>query len=82
MHNVSYCDVVRRQGTWRKVARWLTPVNLCEAAVTQACTAAGVHPRCDISYPSALSNCAEHDHRGERESRRTIADSELSELAI
>jgi hypothetical protein len=42
MHNVSYCDVVRHQGTWLKVARWLTPVSLSEATVTQAGTAAGV----------------------------------------
>jgi hypothetical protein len=38
MHNASYCDVVRHQGTWLKVARWLTPMSLSEATVTQAGT--------------------------------------------
>jgi hypothetical protein len=42
MHNASYCNMVKHQGTWRKVVREPMPVNLSEAAVTQAGTVAGV----------------------------------------
>jgi hypothetical protein len=38
---MSYCDVVRHQGTWRMVDRWLSPVSSSESAVTQAGTTAG-----------------------------------------
>jgi hypothetical protein len=34
--------MVKHQGTWRKVVREPMPVNLSEAAVTQAGTVAGV----------------------------------------
>jgi hypothetical protein len=55
MCNTSYCDVVRHQGTWRMVDRWLTPVSSSESVVSQADTAAGVHPQGDIYYPEQLS---------------------------
>jgi hypothetical protein len=28
MHNTSYCDVVRHQGTWRTIVERLTPVRM------------------------------------------------------
>jgi hypothetical protein len=28
MHNASYCNMVRHQGTWRKVTRWLPPARM------------------------------------------------------
>jgi hypothetical protein len=88
MHNASYCDVVRHQGTWRKVARWLTLVNLSEVAVTQAGTVARVEYWPEFTrgaifltllrYPTAPSM----NHYNGRESGRTVAGGELSELAI
>jgi hypothetical protein len=39
--NMSYCDVVRHQGTWRMVDRWLSPMSSSESTVTQAGTVAG-----------------------------------------
>jgi hypothetical protein len=42
MCNTSYCDVVRHQGTWRMVDRWLTPVSSFESVVSQVDTATRV----------------------------------------
>jgi hypothetical protein len=42
---------IQRLGTCHPSGRRLTPVNLSTAAVTQAGTAAGVHPRRDIYIP-------------------------------
>jgi hypothetical protein len=67
MHKVNYCDVVNHRGTWRTVAKWLTPTSLSEVVVIHAWyggrskIVTGVHPRRAISYPYELS--ASHDAR-------------------
>jgi hypothetical protein len=82
--NTSYCDVVRHQGTWRMVDRWLTPVSSSESAVNQADTSVGVNsgsssstqryllPRATISTPLST------DHSVRRESRRMVAGGEMN----
>jgi hypothetical protein len=61
MHNTSYCDVVRHRGTWRKVARWLSPARMILKRPWARRTrrpewiVAQVHPHDDIYYPEQQS---------------------------
>jgi hypothetical protein len=78
MHKVNYCDVVNHRGTWRTVAKWLTPTSLSEGVMIQAWyggrsrIVTGVHPRRVISYPYELS--ATHEARIATATRITARD--------
>jgi hypothetical protein len=88
MCNLSYCDVVRHQGTWRTIVERLTPVKM----IPISCGSSGyggrkgerarANPSVKIftlrRYPSALGT----NHRGGREFGRTIAGGETSEPAV
>jgi hypothetical protein len=67
---------------WRKVARWLTPVSLSEAAVNQAGTTAGekqwpefTHNAIFLTLKSYL-HPIEHELQRRRGLRHGITDSE------
>jgi hypothetical protein len=67
---------------WRKVVGGggapPTLASLSRVTVTRAGTAAGVHPRGDISYLSALSNYAGHESEHTARRRRGSVDWDIS----
>jgi hypothetical protein len=84
MCNTCYCDVVRHQGTWRMVDRWLTPVSSSESAVNQADMAAGVNNGSSSStrrylLPRATIGTSLSTNRSVwRESRRMVVGGEMN----
>jgi hypothetical protein len=80
--NTSYCDVVRHQGTWHMVDRWLTPMSSSQLAVNQAGTAVGaeqwpefIHDAIFLTLKSYLHS-TEHESQRWRGSRREITSGE------
>jgi hypothetical protein len=75
---------LKHQSTWRKVARWLTPASLFEAAVTQAGTAVGVNSGSSSStrwylLPQATISTSLSTNRSVRhKSERVVADGEMN----
>jgi hypothetical protein len=83
MCNTSYCDVVRHQGMWRMVNRWLTPVSSSESAVSPADTAAGVKQwlkfihKVIFTTPTNYQYSVEHESHRRRQSRRKITGGDI-----
>jgi hypothetical protein len=84
MCNTSYCDVVRHQGTWCMVNRWLTPVSSSESVVNQADTAVGVNSGSSSStqgylLPRATIGTSLSTNRSVwRESRHVVTGGEMN----
>jgi hypothetical protein len=68
MSNTSYCDVVRHQGTWRMVDRWLTLVISSESVVSQADTAARVKQWLKFIHKAIFTTPSNYQYSVEHES--------------
>jgi hypothetical protein len=68
--NMSYCDVVRHQGTWRLVDRWLSLMSSSESVVTQAGTAAGAEQWPEFINDVIFHTLKSYLHPTEHESQR------------
>jgi hypothetical protein len=70
MCNMSYYDVVRHQGTWRMVDRWLPPVSSSESAVTQAGTTAEAEQWPEFIHDAIFLTLKSYLHPTEHELQR------------